>query len=70
MLEAIVWVLLVVGLLPPTLVLKNMGSVVIQINTAYLVVAGLVAVLVAAFWLAILSEVFGFVEIKKVKFKF
>jgi len=69
-LELIIWLLLLLGIMPPTLVLKNMGAVVIQINSAYLVIAGLVSVLVAGFWVALLSEVFGLIEIKKIKFKF
>jgi len=68
-LEIVVWVLLLLGIIPPTLVLKNMGDVVIQINSSYLVVAGLISILVAGFWVALLSEVFGLIEIKKIKLK-
>lgn len=69
-LEAIVWLLLELGIMPPTLILRNMGEMVIEINSAYLVIAGLFAVLVAGFWIALLSEVFGLVEIREIKVKF
>lgn len=69
-LEVVVWVLLLLGIMPPTLVLRDMGAVVIQINSSYLVIAGLVSVLVAGFWVAILSEVFDLIEIKTIKLRF
>ena len=67
--EVIVWILLAVGIMPPVLTLSQQGNTLIQINSGYLVVAGLMSMLVAGFWLAILSEVFGIVEIKGTKLK-
>jgi len=68
-LEVIVWLLVVIGVLPPLLMLKIQGDVLIQINTAYIVIAGLTCLLVAGFWLALLTEVLGIVELSKVKIK-
>ena len=68
-LEIIIWILLAIGVMPPTLILKRAGDIIIQVNSGYLVIAGLMSVLVAGFWLALLAEVFGFVEIHKVKLK-
>lgn len=68
-LEVIVWLLLAMGIMPPTLILSKSEMFILQINSGYLVIAGLLSVLVAGFWLALLSEVFGLIEIKSVKIK-
>lgn len=69
-LEVIVWLLVSIGWFPPQLILSNSGGVVLQINSAYLIIAGLMSLLVAGFWLAILTEVFGIVEVGRIKLKF
>ena len=68
-LEVIVWLLIAVGIIPPMLVLKYENGLLLQINAAYIVIAGLMSLLVAGFWLAILTEVFGIIEVSKVKLK-
>lgn len=68
-LEVVAWLLVAAGVLPPVLTLKNMGTLILQVNTAYIVIAGLLSVLVAGFWLALLTEAFGIVEIKEIKVK-
>ena len=69
-LEVMVWVLVAIGVLPPLLTLSHAGGVVIQVNSAYIVIAGLMSILVAGFWLALLAEVFDLIEINDVKIKF
>lgn len=68
--EVIVWILISIGIMPPLLTLRYAGELIIQINSAYLVITGLTSVLIAGFWLAILAEVFDLIEINKVKLKF
>jgi hypothetical protein len=68
-LEVAVWILIAAGILPGQLILRSEPDFILQISTAYLVIGGLLAVLVAGFWLAVLTEVFGIVEINEVKVK-
>ncbi len=68
MLEVIAAFLLYAGILPSFLDTTFDGDIIVKINTAYLMMVGLVAVLISGMWTAILVE-FGFVEFKKISFK-
>lgn len=68
-LEVIMWALIALNIVPPTLVLKQIGVVTISINTAFIVVVGLVSVLIAAFWLAVLVE-FDLIKMGNVNIRF
>jgi hypothetical protein len=68
-LEALAWLLVLFGVLPPTLSVVVQGNTVFAMNTGFLVIAGLFIFLVSGFWLAILAEVFGIIEIKEIKIK-
>lgn len=69
-LELVIWVLVLTGFVPPTLAVSSGTEVLFQINASFIVIAGLVFVLVAGFWLALLAEVFGIIEITKIKINF
>ena len=68
-LEVIVWILLTLGVIPPMLMLQSGETFIFQINTAYIVIAGLMVILVSGFWLAVLTELLGVVEIKDMDIK-
>jgi len=68
-LELILWVLVLADIIPPSIVIKRVGLLEISMNTGYLIIVGLVAVLVASFWLAILVQ-FGMIKLEKIEFKF
>jgi hypothetical protein len=67
-LEVIMWLLVVANFIPPTLVIKRVGLIELSMNTGYLVLIGLIAVLVASFWLAILVQL-GIVKLEEVDFE-
>lgn len=67
-LEVVIWLLIVVNMIPATIVIKRIGLLEISMNTGYLVLIGLVAVLVASFWLAILVQA-GIVKMEEIDFK-
>jgi hypothetical protein len=64
-LEVLVLVLMTIGVLPATLAIPN---VVGYLNTSYILVVASVIILVAQFWLSLLTE-FGLVRVGKVDFK-
>ena len=68
LLEVVMWLLVVANFIPPTLVIKRVGLIELSMNTGYLVLIGLVAVLVASFWLAILVQT-GIVKLEEVDFE-
>jgi len=68
-LELILWVLVLADIIPPSIVIKRVGLLEISMNTGYLIIVGLVAVLVASFWLAILVQ-FGMIKLEKIEFEF
>lgn len=68
-LELILWVMVLADLIPPSIVIKRVGLLEISMNTGYLIIVGLVAVLVASFWLAILVQ-FGMIKLEKIEFDF
>jgi len=63
LLEVVAALLIYTGVLPGMLDASFGGNVVVKINTAYLMMVGLVAVLVSGLWTAILVE-FEFIEFK------
>ncbi len=65
-LEVLAALLLYAGILPSFLATSFGGDVIVKINTAYIMIVGLVAVLISGLWTAILVE-FDFVEFKKIK---
>ncbi|GEM_PF-4166197 len=65
-LEILVLILIGINLIPPVLTVKDIGGVVIGINTGFIVLVGLIVVLTAASWIAILVEVAEILRIKKV----
>ena len=62
-LEIIVGLLIAAGIIPPLLDTAISGDIVVKINTMYIMIGGLLAVLVSAFWSAILVE-YEFFELK------
>ncbi len=68
MLEVAVALLVSVGILPPTLTTAIDGNVIVQINTAWVMIVCLVAVLIASFWSAVLIE-YEFVTPEHKRFK-
>ncbi len=66
-LEVLFGLLVLIGVLPPTLILQQEGVIVADINTGYILIAGLMSVLVSGFWVALLVEVFDLSELKKFK---
>ena len=68
--EVLFGVLISLGLLPTTLSFHQQGVVVAEISTVYVVVIGLVAVLFAGFWVALLVEVFDIFTIAKFDINF
>ncbi len=64
-LEAIVVILILVGLLPPYLDIKSQDGMKFIINSGFLIVVSLIVILTANLWLAILVEVLRVVEMKK-----
>lgn len=68
-LELIVFLLISLGVIPPTLVVTQNTLFMIEVNTAYMVVICLLAVLVASLWLAVLVEFTDLVQIKEVKIR-
>lgn len=68
-LELILWVLVLANIIPPSIVIKRVGLLEISMNTGYLIIVGLIAVLVASFWLAILVQ-FGMIKLEKIEFDF
>ncbi len=68
-LEVLLWFCVLIGVIPPSLGVVSDGEVLLQINTGFIVIMGLIFVLVAGFWLAILTEVFNIIEITKIKLK-
>ncbi len=68
-LEVIVWLLVVANVIPATVVIKKIGLLEISMNTGYFVLIGLIAVLIASFWLAILVQS-KIVKLSKVEFNF
>ncbi len=67
-LEVIFAFLVFAGILPPTLTTAIDGNVIVQINTGWIMICGLVAVLLASFWSAVLIE-FEFVKPEHKRFK-
>ena len=67
-LELILWLLVIADLIPHSIIIKKVGLLEISMNTGYFVVVGLVAVLVASFWIAILVQ-FGIIKIENIDFK-
>ncbi|MCD6522999.1 MAG: hypothetical protein J7K68_04570 [Candidatus Diapherotrites archaeon] len=67
--EVIVFLLIAIGVVPASLMLTTMGVLTLRISTVYLVLAGLVIVLVSAFWLAILVH-YNIVEVKDIDLGF
>jgi hypothetical protein len=67
--ELAVWILVTARVIPPQLSLSQVGVVELTINSAYIVIAGLFAVLVASFWLALLAET-GIVRISEIDVSF
>jgi len=65
-LEFIIWVLIMVGVIPSHLIMTTIGVFQFRINTIYLVLVGVVAVLISAFWLALLVQ-YKIVRLKEVK---
>ena len=65
--EVALWVLVLANFVPASIVIKRVDMIEISMNTGYLAIVGLVAVLVASFWLAILVQV-GIVKLEKVDF--
>ncbi|MFC2175262.1 hypothetical protein ACFLQ2_05385, partial [archaeon] len=66
--EILLWLLVLVNIVPASVVIKRVGMVEISMNTGYLAIVGLVAVLVASFWLALLVQL-GIVTLEKVDFE-
>ena len=66
-LELLLWLFVLADIIPASIVIKRVGLLEISMNTGYLVVVGLIAVLVASFWIAILVQ-FGIVKLEKVDF--
>jgi hypothetical protein len=62
-LEIIVGLLIAAGMIPPLLDTAIAGGIVVKINTAFIMIGALLAVLVSAFWSAVLVE-YGFFELK------
>lgn len=67
-LELILWVLVLADIIPPSIVIKRVGLLEISMNTGYLIIVGLIAVLVASFWLAILVQ-FDMIRLEKIEFE-
>ncbi len=67
-LELVLWVLVLADIIPPSIVIKRVGLLEISMNTGYLIIVGLVAVLVASFWLAILVQ-FDMIRLEKMEFR-
>lgn len=67
-LEVITAALLYLGVIPMMLDASFNGNITVKINTAYIMMVGLVAVLVSGLWTAILVE-FGFIEFTETKAK-
>ena len=67
--EVIIWMLIVVGLVPSHLIMTTIGVFEFKINTIYIVLVGVVAVLISAFWLALLVQ-YKVVKLKEVKIDF
>jgi len=67
--EIIVWVLVLGGILPSTLIVKSFETITVSIHISYILLTGLVSVLIASAWLALLAEM-GIVKIEKVDLKF
>ncbi len=65
-LEILVLLLIVSNLLPPTLTVKVIDGTPIGINTGFIVLVGLIVVLTAASWIAVLVEVAEIMRIKKI----
>jgi hypothetical protein len=63
LLEFIVVLLIMAGVLPPTVPIPGVG----YINTMWILLGALVSVLVSSFWIAFLNEV-GLIELKEMKF--
>lgn len=70
LLEVVLWMFVLIGFFPPTVAVVSEGEILLQINTDFIVIAGLMFVLVASFWLALLAEVFGIIEITQIKINF
>ncbi|MCK4327182.1 MAG: hypothetical protein KAW41_01760 [Candidatus Diapherotrites archaeon] len=66
--EVVLWLLVLVNVVPASIVIKRVGMIEISMNTGYLAIVGLVAVLVASFWLAILVQM-GIVRLEQVDFE-
>ena len=67
-LEVITAILLYLGVIPMMLDASFGGDISVKINTAYIMMIGLVAVLVSSIWTAILVE-YGFIEFTETKTK-
>lgn len=68
-LELVLWLFVLADIIPPSIVIKRVGLLEISMNTGYLVIVGLVAMLVASFWIAILVQ-FDIVKLEKIDFQF
>ena len=66
--EIILCILVAVEIVPSAIVIKRIGLLEISMNTGYLVLVGLVSVLVASFWLAILVQ-FKLVKLEEIEIK-
>lgn len=63
--EILFGILVAFGVLPAFLSFQREGVIVAEVSTVYVVIIGLVAVLLAGFWVALLVEVFEIFTIKE-----
>jgi len=66
--ELLLWTLVLIEIVPASIVIKRVGMIEISMNTGYLAIVGLVAVLVASFWLALLVQL-GMVKLEAIDFE-
>ena len=66
--ELVAYGLVAGGLLPSSMVIKQIGSHVLQLNITYMMIAGFIAVLVSAIWVVLLVEA-NVVKIEKIDIK-
>jgi hypothetical protein len=64
-LEFIVAFLVLINALPAFLPVRSEGIITAEINTYFIVIVGLASVLISAFWVAVLNELAGMIQIKK-----
>ncbi len=66
-LEILVGILVLVNIIPAFLQIKAIDGTVVGLNAGFIILVALIVILASSAWLAILVEIFGIMEIKKLK---